>query len=274
MNAQLQEQFDTISTEAMAGEPSLQQALTRLPGFFKEIGVKLKGALAEPIDNLFRPKNLAWAASQLAGFNYADLRTVEMPAIPGVKVDYLTYTRVLAMHAQYAGTIEAQFLTPLITYLAKKLSNPEALRSMHEQNPELDHIVMTDLNALNRKMVACLDTKHDDSEKPYGKLIKRNQDWHEVAMHAAAINMAFSQSDHVRFEAQVDRLNTLLGTLLSRASQDPMIYKLSGPTITRISGAAYITATAVEFYGLTYRRALVLDHTVNEIVDAVKHLTP
>lgn len=271
MKLSLQAQFTTLSVEALAGEASLQKALTRLPAFFKDVGTKLADAVAAPIQALFVPKDVTWAAEVLSKTNYADMRTVSFPCVPGLKGDYLTYITALSKATHYARQIEVLFLDPLITYLAAKISNPEALRSL-APDASLDSITLTMLNQLTRTMAAVTDAHHDAATQPYGKLIKRNSDWAQVAVHAQEIHHAFAQSDQLAFQRKVQRVDELLGALIKRVTQDSTLYKVSGKSLTLLAEKAYYTATAVEFYGLTFRRSLVLDHQLGLLVDAAKKL--
>lgn len=271
MNLSLQAQYDTLSVEALAGESSLQKALTRLPAFFKAVGTKLTEAVAQPIQALFVPKDIAWAASELAKTNYADMRAVNLPCVPGVKVDYLTYVAVLDEAAQYAKQLEVLFLDPLITYLAGKLNQPDGLRSL-APDPSLQDLTLTTLNQLNKAIAQVTDSHRDMAYQPYGKLIKRNADWAAVVSHAEAIHQAFVETDHLAFQRKVQRVDELLGLLIQRVTHDHELYKVSGKALTLLAEKAYFTATAVEFYGLTYRRASVLDYQLGQLVEAVRKL--
>lgn len=271
MKLSLQAQFDTLSVEARVGDSSLQKALTRLPAFFKDVGAKLTDAIAAPIQSLFVPKDIAWAASQLEKTNYADMRTVSLPCVPGVKSDYLTYVGVLDSAAAYAKQIETIFLDPLITYLAAKISNPDALRTL-APDASLDGLTLTTLNQLNKAVMGTIDPHHDTALQPYGKLIKRNADWAQVAKHALNIHQAFAQIDQLAFQRKVQRLDELLGTLIGRVTRDSGLYKVSGKSLTLLAEKAYYAATAVEFYGLTLRHSVVLDHQLGLLVDATRKL--
>lgn len=267
----LQTQFETLSVEAQAGEGALQQALTRLPAFFKSVSGKLNDAVIHPIQSLFVSKDLAWAVGVLEKTNYADMRVVMMPCIPGVKVDYLTYVAVLDQATQYAKQIEATYLDPMIAYLASKLNNPDSLRSL-APDPAVEQLNLTTLNQLNKSITHVTDPHHAVSQEPYGKLIKRNSDWSAVLKHCESIRQGFSQSDQAAFQRKVARLNDLLATLIQRVTQDHDVYKVSGKSLNVLAEKAYFTATAVEFYGLTYRRAMVMEHHLIELVASVHKL--
>ncbi len=273
MNLSLHAQYSTLALEAQAGESSLRQALTRLPHFFKEVGKSLTEAFSKPFHAVFKAKDLNWAITQLAAVPYPTLRTTVVPCVPGLTTDYLSYIAALDLDAQHAAVLEAKYLNPLIDFLAKKLANPDALRS---QAPDLA-LVAVDLTALNirtKAMAGLVDPTNDSASQPYGKLIKRHADWTAIQEHIAHITKVFTQSDHARVAMSVARCNELLGTLIARVSEDPSMYKVSGPTLKLIADAAYATATAVEFYGLTYRRAVVLEAAIHGLVDTTAKLIP
>lgn len=259
----------TISIEAKAGGDSLQQAITRLPMFFKAAKSRLTDALSHPIAAMFPAKNLNWAANQLATIPYMVLRTKNFPAVPSMKADYLSYTEALAKDAFLAGEVEKNYIEPFIAHLSALVNSPDALRSMKPDN-SLDQVNLNDLNKHTAAMGRLIDVRQDAPSKHYDKLIRRQADWAPIVTHVTDINRAFTQSDHERFTSKVDRMSTLLGTLIQRLSADNDAYKVSAPVLKKLVDASFVCATAVEFYGLTYRRALVLDQALTQLIDQVK----
>lgn len=259
----------TISIEANAGGASLQQAITRLPMFFKAAKLRLTDALSHPIEAMFPAKNLEWAASQLATIPYPILRTKSFPSVPSMKSDYLSYTEALANDARLSAGIEKNYLEPFITHLSALVNSPDALRSMKPDN-SLEHINLNDLNKHTVAMGHLIDIRHDEPNKHYDKLIRRQADWATIVTHVTSVNVAFTQSDHDRFAGKVDRLNALLGTLIQRLTADHDAYKVSGPVLKKLVDASFVCASAIEFYGVTYRRALVLDQAMTQLIDQVK----
>jgi hypothetical protein len=264
-NVPLDLQYRNIALEAQAGESSLQQAVTRLPEFLKATTKKLVDALSHPIDALFPAKNLHWAVNQLVAVPYPQMRSVEVPCVPGIKVDYRLYTERLADDAKLCKRMEEDYLDPLIDYIARKLSHPDGLKSA-QPDDTLSHISMKDLNAHNNAISKCIDAKHGKVSKPYGQIVKRNADWPEILAHSQTIHLAFSQVDHDRFKAKVDRANNLLATLIQRLTQDRDAYKVSSAVLGKVVEVSYVVATAVEYYGMTYRRALILDNALDQLI--------
>jgi hypothetical protein len=265
----LEAQVNTITLEAASGESSLQQALTRLPMFLKTTTTKLVDALKHPIDSFFPAKNLTWAAEQLSATPYPQMRGVTVPCVPGIKSDYLAYTNQLADDALFCRAMEQNYLDPLIDYLSRKLNNPNGLRSV-QPDDSLNHITMDALNHHNQALGKHLDARDDKNTKPYGKVVKNNASWAQIIANCETIHRAFAAADHDRFKSKVDRANELLGTLIQRLTHDKELYRVSGPVLTAVVNAAYVTATAVEYYGLTYRRGLVLDFAIDQLIVQVK----
>ena len=272
MHLSLDKQSKTIALEAMGGESSLKAALTRLPNFLKDVSTRFGKAVATPIDALFHRKDLKWAAEHLQAFDYADVRTRKVPVVPGLNTDYLTYVEELDGAAQVAKGVLERFVVPLTDFIAKRLANPDLLRS-HAPDPaiaELNEKSLKEIAGWIKDLNSQVDSTPVHSELPYGKAVKRNADWEAIIGHAESIHDAFAKDDQTRFKKAVERLNELLGTLLGRVSHESDAYAVAGPTLTRISEAVYVTATFVEFYGLIYRRAVVLDHSLDELVNTVK----
>jgi len=268
-NVSLESQYRILTLEARAGNASLQQAVTRLPEFLKATTKKLVEALSHPIDALFPARDLHWAVNQLTAIPYPQMRSVNVPAVPGLRCDYLTYTNQLAADALFSQDVETHYLDPLIDYIARKLAHPDGLKNA-QPDDTLSHITLAELTAHNAAIRKCLDLKHDQPSKPYGQLIKRNADWPGILANSQTIHGVFTQSDHDRFKAKVDRTNTLLAMLIQRLTHDHNAYKVSATTLTAVVNASYVSATAVEFYGLTYRRALVLDYALDQLIATVQ----
>lgn len=265
----LDAQYRTIALEAQGGHDSLQSALSRLPAFFKEVSGKLSQVFQSSIDAFWKPKDLSWAAGVLMHHDYMTLRTIEMPALPTLRSDYLTYTAALADDAKLCATILRQYLDPLASAVAYFLANQDHL-AQHHPVDELHHFDLKKFDQHLKATGRLLDPKHAEGLKPYGKLIKRQNDWHEILAHVETIGKVFRESDHAAFAYSVERVNELLNKLLRRVSDEPDTYRLSGPTLDVLTKAAYVTATAVEFYGLTYKRAMNLEVAMQSLVEAVK----
>lgn len=266
----LHAQYRTISLETQAGEASLQKALTRLPSFLKAVTDSLVKSVTNPYDVLFRAKDLSWAAERLAEMPYAQLRAEAFPAITDAKVDHLTYLKVLHENILLANEIEAKYIAPLVTFLSKKLGNPDSLRTA-SPDPLLEHIKLEPIKAATRAISHVLGDKAE-ATRPYGQLIKRNADWQEILPLAKAVHDGFGKADHENFTGQFERCNELLGTLIGRLTASENHYAVSAVTLGRITDAAYIVATAVEFYGMTYRRATALDTVWDRTIEATKKI--
>lgn len=269
MNLTMQAQSRVIALEAHAGEASLKQAVSRLPAFFKNVTHVLKEAFQHPIDALFHGRDLTWASDELKLRPYASMRKMTFSCVPGMKTDYVAYTAELAKDAMFCASVYTDIVQPLITYMARKLSNPEALHS-HAPDTILPPGVLKTLDSLNSGYNKVFDAHHDKDQMVYGKMVRRQQDWDTIIANAKSVHRVFTQEDHAQVMGGVERLKALMETFIQRVSHDPELYKLSGPVVSQVTESAYVAATAVEFYGLTYRRALVLETYLDALVNEVK----
>ena len=269
LSLSLDAQYRTISVEAQGNGESLQSALSRLPSFFKDVNGKLSQVFKLSIDAFWNPKDLSWAAGVLQKHNYMDLREKDLPALPSLRTDYQTYTAALADDAALANTVHRQYIEPLTKAIAGYLGDKDGLVQHHP----VDTLHHFDLKAFTRHMqrtARLVDPSRAVPLQPYGKLIKRQNDWIPVLKHIDDITKVFAQADHAAFAYSVERVNDLLGKLLRRVTEEPEAYRVSGPTLDVLTKAAYVTATAVEFYGLTYKRAMALEEAMEKLVEAVK----
>jgi len=269
LSLSLDAQYRTISVEAQGSGESLQSALSRLPSFFKDVNAKLSQAFKNSLDAFWKPKDLAWAAAVLQKHNYMDLRDTPLPALPSLRSDYLTYTAALDEDAKLAGTVLRQYIEPLAKAVAEYLGDKDGLMAHHPVDT-LHHYDLKVFSHAMQRTARLLDPVHAEPTQPYGKLIKRQNDWTAVIGHIDHIGHVFAEADHAAFAYSVERVNDLLGKLLRRVTEEPDAYRVSGPTLDVLTKAAYVTATAIEFYGLTYKRAMALEAAMQSLVDAVK----
>lgn len=266
----LEAQYRTISVEAQGNPESVQSALARLPSFFKEVSAKLGDVFKSSIDAFWKPKDLNWAAATLQKHNYMDLRETLMPALPSLRTDYLTYITALDEDAKLASRVLHDYLEPLTKATAIYLGSHDDLGSHHPVET-LMHFELKPFDLALKRTGRLLDPVRAEPTQLYGKLIKRQNDWPVILAHFSSLTKIFAQTDHAAFLYSVDRANDLLGKLLQRVSDDPSAYRISGPTLDGLTKAAYVTATAVEFYGLTYKRAMALEEAMERLVETVKN---
>lgn len=265
----LEAQYEVISLEASGGADAVRQAITRLPSFFVSLTARLGQALSAPIDAFFPKHNLEWAAAQCLAVPYHVMRARTMPAVPGLKVDYLTYTNALAQNAALSATVEERMLTPVINYLSQALNNPDQFRNMRPDN-QLDGISVTKLNQASKAISRMTEVTSNPATALYGTLIRRNADWQQIIENSQNIHLVFTSADHVRLMSTVERLNTLISTLIQRLNGDQDAYKVAGPVLKKIIDLTYNCGIGVEFFGLTYRRTLVYDNAIERFIAVMK----
>ena len=262
-------QYQIISLEAMGGADSLRSALTRLPGFFSETSKRLGSLLSAAVGDFWRPKDLNSVAQELAHRPYQELRKKEFPSIPGVKVDYLTYSEALAKDADLCARVSQEVIKPLTSAIALFLSDRDRLASNRPME-EILHISADPYNKQSQATAKLLDPKKHMEVQPYDKLIRRQNDWAFIAKNAGAISQAFDTSDHAAFSFSVERLNDLLSKLMNRVTHQPELYRVSSASLEAISRSAYAAAQAVEFYGLTYKRASAFELAMTRMVEMAR----
>lgn len=272
MKLPLSHQSTTIALEAVSGEVALQSALTRLPAFFAEVSRLFTGIISTPIDALFHRNDLQWAATELQKLPYVDLRQEKVPAPPGLTTDYLSYLGSLSKAADQAGRVLEDYVLPLTNIIAVRLANPSVLAS-HSPDPVLEKLTKSSTKEITRwikELHGQTQSQPTTITMPYGKLVRRQADWPAIVKHATHIHDQFAKDDASRFKAAVDRLNDLMGTLIQRLAHDKDAYRVAGPALKDLAEASYIVAAYVEFYGLVYRRAVVLDHAIDQLILAVR----
>lgn len=265
----LETQYSMISLEASSGVEGVRHAVSRLPHFMKTLTGQIGKALAHPISAFFPKNNLERAAAVCMAVPYQQMRTRAIPVVPGLSVDYLTYTNALAQSATLCSQIEPNMLQPTINAMARLLNDPDQFRTVRP-SAEFVTVDIAPLNSASKTVLKMIDHAKDTATAPYGTVIRRNADWAEIIKNSQHVNTVFTSADHVRFMSTVERLNELVATMIQRLSNDQDAYKVSGPMLKKIIDAIYNCGLAVEFFGLTYRRVLVYNTAMDRFIEQYK----
>ncbi len=261
---------ETISLEAVSGEAAELTALARLPAFLKSARHLYQSQLSKSISAILEfTAQFTSELPRLKRQDYSRIRTMQVQVPEGLKVDMLTYMKVLSDCAQNLKLIEAQMITPFYTWLNFLLSNPASLSSISSTLQIVEYRPL-DIEGMRKAIDACFVTKGRlESMVPYGQVFKRQADWEQVDANRVNITRALTPALHKAVTKSMGELEITLDTLLVRLTKNADKYK-PGPTVIReIAKVAYAVAEAIEFYGLLRYNVEAAEHSLDEISKAI-----
>lgn len=260
----LRRHSDTISLEAVSGEASKTQALTRLGNYIKEVTNTFLMSTFAPLKDLFAKRDVAAEGRAMSSIPYNEVRGIKATGIAGQQVDFLTIAEHLERGALAMTTLERDVLGPFASWVSNKLSNPSSLASL-TSTFVMPGYKPHDIEALDKEFRTFLesDTAQRFTEIPYGMAFKRNADWAPLADKMGALEQALvDDGGHKRIEQMVDNVNANLEKLIARIDEDQQEYKVSGPVLKALSDTAYTVAAELQFYSMLTHRVVMLSEAV------------
>lgn len=261
---------DTIALEAMANPGALEATFRKLPQLVSYLTSTVTEALtgnrlSKAVLGFFAGNSALRFANRIQNAPYAPLRTLEVSVPQGLTTDLLSYGQDLQSAARACSGIEEDMLVPFSHWVGEKLGNPKALASVLHNTEvrgyrRIDTVKLSD--ALARHMAT---HGRREGTMPYGKAIKRNQDWYEINAIVESLRATLTDELQERIVDQTNELSTRLELLVAniKAAESE---KPSGQNIAALAELTYQVASAVEFYGtLRYQVETYLEAIRNTI---------
>ena len=260
-----------MSLEAVSGETALVSALSRLPSFLQ----KTHGVFREQFDRGIRTilefaANFHSSTARLRRVDYAQAREKLVQVPPGLDTDLLTYANVLGNAAKSLGDLNATMVQPYTAWLNTNLSNPDSLRSL-TGGIEVAGYKAINIGALEEAVAKCFVTKgREEAMVPYGKAIKRSQDWNDIDRVCQDIRHVFTPAFHKEVQKNMDELSVTLETLILRLTKAPAKYTPNAKVLQEIVTVSYAVAEGIEFYGILRHRYQELEHSIDQIANDLR----
>lgn len=250
MQTSIKFQRDLIAMESFSGPTALANAVRQMPEFLQNARSYIQQFLSAPATATFDKRGLEEATRRLAPSSYSALRPLPYPIPPGLRVGYLEYADALYASGVAIHDIQKTAIDPFTSWLRKKLGDPKSLLSnttafsFDETQPRAVERALKNMdNMFNKNGIV-------ESSAEYGRVVRRNEDWHAVGKMVQSTVELFSEAQQKALVRSVDDLNATLQKLFDRIEQDPDEYKVSGGTIKAIATTTYEIARLVEQYAL------------------------
>jgi hypothetical protein len=248
VSKELELEAQIISLEAVAGTEGLFSAIDRLPkfvGLVRDQFIKFVGA--ESDEQL--PVNYTKLARQIAVLRYSDLISTTVYVPPGLNVRYLDYIRSLETAEKDILGISGNVIGPFAVWIARLLSNPGELASQRDQL-NVQGMVMPDLDAMRKCIMDGISGTDKTTERTYGKMVARNQDWGTIESRLDELNNHLIADERVKLIRQVNDLVDNIDLLVERVKGDAEEYQFSAPSLSLLADACYKVARVLELYAV------------------------
>lgn len=262
---------NVMSLEAVSGETALVSALSRLPSFLQ----KTHGVFREQFDRGMRTilefaANFHSSTARLRRVDYAQVREKLVQAPPGLDTDLLTYANVLGGAAKALADLNTSMVVPYTAWLNANLSNPDSLRSL-TGGIDVAGYKAIDVAGLEAAIAKCFVAKgREEAMLPYGKVIKRSQDWADIDRVCQDTRHVFTPAFHKEVQKNMDELSVTLETLILRLTKAPAKYTPNAKVLQEIVTVSYAVAEGIEFYGILRHRYQELEHSIDAIARDVR----
>lgn len=210
-------------------------------------------------------------SNQLGNRDYMSLRNLRLPCPRGLKVSYLAYAKVLLESARHCQLSYRDVLNPVNTWLGLAMSNPsyhDALVSSLKTFGPIEKANKQLITQIAGCMVSELQIQV--SERDYGELLLRNQDWRDLAVVIDTLQKELSTETQRQFvelhEIAIQRSKAATDALLESYRAG----KVSRTVVQDAAKAMQLAAQEFEFYALVRQLTTELDVALKAAIDVVK----
>lgn len=257
---------EMISLESESGAAASAFAVKRLPDYFNAVKNFMAKSVTTPFERHFSGSNnrFDWTRGALRHFSYIELQDTLVACPLGFKGDYVNYTKALLEASELASQVFGKCLVPYNAWLEAKLGDPSTFNSLItakvegyqklEVEKQIDH--------LHKFFV---DNGREFGETAYKNLVRRNNDWAEIADRMRKIEAIFTDEQHKYVMDTTSRLTKNLDTLLHRLETESHNYKLSSPAIKTLAERSYECARAVEYYALVRGKVVEMESALKDL---------
>jgi len=201
------------------------------------------------------------ARDSLSRMNYASILDVPMPVPEGFKGDLAGYADYLSSCLDIlAGTNKA--LGETAKALAVAVSSPD--QPMESITADYIKSLAKSKDEAVSGADQYLDAHSSSASVPFGKLVKRNNDWAEVITSADKLKQSLATLDKKDTITKANEVDRLLDRVITQHTKG-IRKEVDSQWIRSLSESVYQLAVLLEFYSVTYYRALAYLQSVEDI---------
>jgi hypothetical protein len=222
--------------------------------------------------NRFSPETPALAlTSKQASFirevtkhAYLDLAPLGAYVPEGLDTTYLTYIDILEQAVVHASQVVDKALSPFSMYLAQLINNPDTKLS----SQTFDHEVKSMEKArehFNAELGKCFKKGSTQTDVNIGKVVTRNNDWHDVFNRSEAMLKIMNKVDRSVMNKKVAECAKYLEVIQDKIKRGD--FDGGSPQMAKNLGElSFNVASELEFYVAIYYKAAALTESINRTI--------
>ena len=212
----------------------------------------------------------------LKGVQYLEIKSMKVPAVEGLSVNYLTYIGVLHTCIEHMKRIYPDILKQYSEYLARFVSDDKT-RKAHSTQTKINYEKYGKLRDANYKaLVSCLKkfnpkgphTKVD--QVPLSSLVRNNGEWVQIIKKSEELVAAVIECDRTMIKQEVhtcaEYIEIVAENLHANKKAD-----ITPAAYTDVINGAFHVAEEVEFFNtiwtLVFGLSNAIGGTANSIID-------
>lgn len=258
---------EAIALELSIGTPS--KALGFLPSFFGSVENVFKGFISRKFD-FYKADHLRIEQEKilkkLESVNYARVAELQVAGLEGFQGTYLAYGRMILASFDYYKNCQAEIAT-YRRLLGDLVTNANAQLKL-ESRSALKR-TERDIKGFDDEIGTLFARGSHIAQTTVEKVVPRYAELGEVFGVSQDVVAKIKELDPAVVKSQLQEINELIG-LLVQAIEDGKLSDITGVQLTNLSDGVMSLAKQVEFFGLTYYRAVTYCAAIERLVDVLK----
>lgn len=228
--------------------------------------LEVKGFSKYPEQNTLSKENKAFI-NIVNAVPFTDLMKLSATVPEGMICKYVEILQPLLETSEYLKGIQAHVVQPYSLYLASFLSNENTSLSTDSKRFEYDKLEQARDKRINQ-FTPLYDSDSYKTQTTVGNVISRNADWHFVLGMSQAIVTNLEAVNRKAIKKEIDNCVDYLALIADSIKRNKT--KTRAEAAERLSLGAYQVAKEMEYFSISYYRALGLNSAIEDTVAHVR----
>lgn len=200
---------------------------------------------------------------------YADIMRLSATVPEGMSCTYLEMLTPLLETSEYLKGVQAHVVQPYSVYLASFLSNENTSLSTESKRFEYKKLE-TDRDQRLAEFSKLYDTDSYGTKTTVGKVISRNADWQPVLVMQQKIIANLEAVNRKAIKREIDNCVDYLALIADSLKRNKT--RTSPEATERLSLGAYQVAKEMEYFSISYYRALGLSAAIESTMEHITNV--
>lgn len=260
--------LEGLSQESFIGD--FANYVSNIFNAFRHTGdlLEVKG-FARHLDQIPMSKENKLFIGTVNSVAYADLMKLSATVPEGMACTYLQMLTPLLETSEYLKGIQAHVVQPYSLYLASFLSNENTSLSTETKRFEYSKLE-TNRNARLSEFTKLYDADSYNTKTLVGRVIERNADWQTVLAMLQKTTANLEAVDRKAIKREIDNCVDYLALITDSLKRNKS--RTSPEAAERLSLGAYQVAKEMEYFSISYYRALGLSAAIEDTMSHIKNV--